>query len=221
MRYKVAIFDMDGTILDTLDDLHEAMNYALSSCNLPKITKEASRSFVGNGIRKFTERAVSNQNPEQNIDKVFEAFMPYYKEHSADKTKEYDGISELIKKLKSEGVKVAVVSNKADAAVKDLADKYFPSLFDVAIGEMEGVNRKPAPDEVNMAIKELGFNMEDKPLMVYIGDSDVDVKTARNSEIDLIAVDWGFRDRDFLIEQGADIIVSKPEEIFDIIVGDK
>lgn len=213
-KYELVIFDMDGTILDTLDDLHESMVYALTTCGYEPITREQARAYVGNGIRKYTERALPEGTSEAEIVKVFETMMPYYKAHSADKTRPYPGINELLVKLRQAGIKTAVVSNKADAAVKVLAEKYFPGLFDMAVGEKPPMARKPAPDEVNYVLSEMGY---ERSQAVYVGDSNVDVETARNSEMDLIAVDWGFRDRDVLESMGVDTIVSKAEEIYDLV----
>lgn len=215
MKYKLAIFDMDGTILDTLDDLHNAMNYAITACGYEAITREQARAYVGNGLRKFTERALPEGASEEEISKVFDTLIPYYKEHSADMTKAYPGITDLLEKLRTAGVKTAVVSNKQDAAVKVLAEKYFPGLFDMAVGEKNGMARKPAPDEVNLVLNELGTAKESA---VYIGDSNVDVETAVNSEIDMIAVDWGFRDRSVLEAMGVKNIVSNADEIYELIV---
>lgn len=214
MKYKLAIFDMDGTILNTLDDLTDAVNYALTYHDLPTHTIDEVRFFVGNGIHRLIELAVPENSSAELIEAVYQSFVPYYQEHSHDKTAPYEGIKETIKKLREAGCLTAVVSNKVDAAVQILANEFFPNLFDIAIGEREGIKRKPAPDEVNIALKALCVSRNDA---VYIGDSDVDMATANNSQMDLIAVDWGFRSRDFLIKAGASTIVSAPEEILNII----
>jgi len=140
--------------------------------------------------------------------------MEHYGIHCADSTRPYDGVIDLIRELRNRGYKTAVVSNKADAAVQDLCIQYFPNLFDLAIGEKPEIAKKPAPDMVNLALDQLQVSRENA---VYIGDSDVDVATARNSNLDMIAVDWGFRTREFLLEQGAETIVSKPEEILELV----
>lgn len=212
MKYQLAIFDLDGTLLNTLEDLADSMNYVLTSFGYPKRTIAEVRSFVGNGIRKLIERSAPKETAEEEIDRMFAMFKEYYEEHCADKTKPYEGIVEMLKKLRENEVMLAVVSNKADFAVKNLCEQYFPGLFYEAIGERAGVARKPAPDTVNEVLKNLQI---DKFHAVYIGDSDVDVQTARNAEMDCIAVAWGFRDKEVLKNAGAEIIVSTPEEIPD------
>ena len=214
MKYELIVFDMDGTILDTLEDLKNSMNHTLRLHNMPERTLDEIRSFVGNGIRKLIERAVVSGTPEDNIDKIHKDFMAHYEVHCADFTKPYDGVNDLIAKLRNRGCKTAVVSNKADGAVQDLCVQYFPNLFDLAIGERPELAKKPAPDMVDLALEQLHIPREKA---VYIGDSDVDVATARNSCLDMIAVDWGFRTREFLMEQGAETIVSKPEEILELV----
>ena len=210
MKYTLLVFDMDGTILDTLEDLKITMNHALRLHNMPERTLDEIRSFVGNGIRRLIELAVVDGTSIQKIDEVHKDFMAYYEDHCADFTKPYDGINDTIAELKKRGYKTAVVSNKVNEAVLDLCDEYFPGLFDLAIGETPNVARKPAPDMVYLALNHFGVSKEQA---VYIGDSDVDVATAKNSGLDMIAVDWGFRSRECLMEQGATTIISKPEEI--------
>ena len=214
MKYELIVFDMDGTILDTLEDLKNSMNHTLKLHGMPERSLDEIRSFVGNGIRRLIEQAVVNNTSEAKITEIHKDFMKHYEVHCADFTKPYDGVNDLIRELRKRGYKTAVVSNKADAAVQDLCVQYFPGLFDLAIGETPDVARKPAPDMVNLA---LDYFKTSKEKAVYIGDSDVDVATARNSELDMIAVDWGFRSRECLIEQGAKIIVSKPEEILKLV----
>ena len=214
MKYELIVFDMDGTILDTLEDLKNSMNHTLRLHNMPERTLDEIRSFVGNGIRKLIERAVVSGTCDTKIEIIHKDFMKHYEVHCADFTRPYDGINDLIQELRNRGYKTAVVSNKAHDAVLDLCDQYFPHLFDIAIGERPEIAKKPAPDMVNLALEQLQISKEKA---VYIGDSDVDVATARNSNLDMIAVDWGFRTREFLIEQGATIIVSKPGEILELV----
>ena len=214
MKYELLVFDMDGTILDTLEDLKNSMNYTLRLYHMPERTLDEIRAFVGNGIRRLIERAVVAGTSDEQITAMYKDFMKYYEVHCADNTKPYDGILDTIRHLRSLGYKTAVVSNKAHPAVLELCDQYFPGLFDLAIGEKPDVARKPAPDMVHMALNH--FNIS-KEKAVYIGDSDVDVATARNSELDMIAVDWGFRSRECLMEQGATTIISKPEEIWELV----
>lgn len=214
MKYKIAVFDMDGTILNTLEDLTDSTNYALKSNNLPVRTIDEVRCFVGNGIRKLIERAVPEGSEEPLIDKVFETFKEYYALHCNDKTCAYEGINELLENLKSRGIITAVVSNKADFAVQSLCRDYFEGLFDYAVGEKEGVRKKPYPDSVLKILERFGVMKED---VVYIGDSDVDFQTAVNAGIDSIMVAWGFRTEEFLKNLGADIIVHEPDEILNLI----
>lgn len=213
--YKLAVFDMDGTILDTLEDLKDSTNFALENCGYPTRSYDEVRRFVGNGIRKLIERAVPEGLTVEQIDRVHEVFTEHYKVHCADKTKAYDGIKPLLEKLRASGVKTAVVSNKADYGVQELCKEYFDGLFDYAVGEREGIRRKPAPDAVNEALRVLGI---DKSEAVYIGDSDVDFETAKNAELPCISVLWGFRDEEFLREKGATLFVRDPAEIYDIIM---
>lgn len=210
MKYQLAIFDLDGTLLDTLEDLADSTNYVMRQFGYPERTIAEVRSFVGNGIRKLLERSAPEGTPTEEIDRMFETFKEYYGAHCADKTKPYDGVMELLASLQKQGVKLAVVSNKADYAVKALCEQYFPGYFDVAVGERTGIARKPAPDTVNEVLRNLQM---DKSQAVYIGDSEVDVQTAKNAKMDCIAVDWGFRDANVLKEAGAESIVSTPAKI--------
>ena len=205
MRYKAAIFDMDGTILNTLEDLTDSTNYALAHHGFPERTIDEVRRFVGNGIRKLIERAVPAGTDVATIDKVFDTFASYYKEHSAIKTRPYDGIHDAIAKLRAAGVKTAVVSNKADFAVQDLCVDYFPGMFDFA------------PDMVEECLRTLGLEKKD---VVYIGDSDVDLATARNSGTDVIMVGWGFRDEEFIMSLGAPFVIHDTQKIVDIVLGE-
>ncbi|MDO5154614.1 MAG: HAD-IIIA family hydrolase [Eubacteriales bacterium] len=214
MKKKLLIFDMDGTILDTLEDLTDAMNHTLECHNMPKRTIEEVRTFVGNGILKLVERSAVAGTDAEKIAQMFADMKAYYQLHCYDKTKPYDGIIELMKELREKGYGIAVVSNKADAAVQELCQKFFTGLVDYAVGEQEGIARKPAADMVYMAMKQMQTRPEDA---VYIGDSEVDFATANNSEIDSIIVTWGFRDEAFLRAQGANLFVNKPMEILDIL----
>ncbi len=210
MKYSLAVFDMDGTILNTLEDLKDSLNFALNRAGYRERTLSEVRSFVGNGVRKLVERGMPLGAGADATDKVFAFFSEYYALHSAIKTRPYEGIVELLSALKAASVKLAVVSNKPDAAVRALCDKYFAGLFDAAVGECAGIARKPAPDSVLAVLARLEVEKENA---IYIGDSEVDIATAQNSKLDCIAVDWGFRDADFLAARGADIIVSSPEAV--------
>lgn len=215
MKYKLAIFDLDGTILDTLEDLADATNYALGEHGYPLRTIEEVRRFVGNGIRKLIERAVPAGLTQEEISGVHQTFSAYYQKHCADKTCPYEGIVPLLQRLRAAGCLTAVVSNKADAAVQPLCQQYFENLFDYAVGERAGINRKPAPDAVLEVLRRLGVEKIDA---VYIGDSEVDIQTAANAGLDSIIVTWGFRDRAYLESQGGRRFADRPEEIKNTIL---
>lgn len=216
MKYKLVIFDMDGTILDTLEDLKDCTNHALEQNGFPVRTLQEVRNFVGNGIRKLVERAVPAGTGPGQIDRVFSDFQVYYKLHCTDKTKPYAGIAELLCTLRRQGIKTAVVSNKIDFAVQDLILRYFDGLFDMAVGDRAGMARKPAPDSVYAVLEGLHI---DKAAAVYVGDSDVDIDTARNAGLDSIIVTWGFRDREFLAARGASVFAEKPEDVLTLLDG--
>lgn len=213
MKKQLVIFDLDGTLLDTLEDLKDSLNYALEECQMPKRSLDEVRCFVGNGIRKLIERGVPKGTDTKKIDLVQAVFMEHYKKHCEDQTKPYDGIMEMLKKFREEGIHLAVVSNKADAAVKILCEKYFPGMFDVAIGERADVRKKPYPDSVQEVLKACQIPTEQA---VYVGDSEVDIETAANARMDAIIVDWGFREREFLLEKGAGCMVSSPIDIYEL-----
>ncbi|MCI5844431.1 MAG: HAD family hydrolase [Oscillospiraceae bacterium] len=215
MQYQLAIFDMDGTILNTLQDLTNSLNAALAKSGYPQHTAEEVRFFVGNGIRKLIERGVPAGTPVEQIDTVHHDFTAHYQVHCADTTQPYDGIPELLQTLRRAGCKTAVVSNKADYAVQELCKQYFDGMFDFAVGEREQILKKPAPDSVNEVLQKLQI---DRKQAVYIGDSDVDVQTAKNAAMDGIFVEWGFRSKEFLLEHGAVLTVSAPNEIAHIIL---
>lgn len=215
MKYKLAIFDMDGTILDTLEDLCDCTNYVLRMYNLPERSIEEIRHFLGNGIRKLIERAVPEGTTVEIVDQVFDTFKVYYKDHCAIKTRPYDGINDVIKKIRDNGIITAVVSNKADFAVGILCEDYFKGLFDFSVGDKEGQRRKPYPDGVLSVLDRFGIDKKDA---VYIGDSEVDFQTAQNAELDVIMVGWGFRDEEFILSQGAEFVVKKPEELLGYVL---
>ena len=212
MRYRLAVFDLDGTILNTLDDLADSLNFALRSSGFPERSIDEVRNFVGNGIRKLIERGVPAGTDTAAIDKVHSCFTAHYKAHCADKARPYDGITELLGRLKDSGCLTAVVSNKADYGVQELCARYFPGMFDLAVGEREGIRKKPAPDSVLYVIETLGA---DKAKCVYSGDSEVDVQTAHNAGLPCVGVTWGNRDVSELITAGAEYIAEKPYEIIE------
>lgn len=210
MRYKTIIFDLDGTLLNTLDDLAAATNYALAQHQLPQRTKEEVRWFVGNGIRKLIERAVPAKTPLIVQEAVYATFNTYYKAHCNDATKAYDGVMELLNMLRSAGCKTAIVSNKADYGVQKLAKQYFSGALDAACGERAGIAKKPAPDMLLAVMQKLGA---DKATTIYVGDSDTDIETARNAGVPCIGACWGFRGREFLEQHGATLLAETPSDI--------
>jgi phosphoglycolate phosphatase len=211
-QYDTYIFDLDGTLLDTLDDLAAAVNYALCQHNMPEHTREEVRQMVGNGVRLLMVRAVPDGDSNPLFEAAFKTFREYYMEHSLDTTHPYDGIPELLRELRRRGKRIAVVSNKFYAATSELCSHFFPDTVEVAIGEheAEGIRKKPAPDTVMEAFRQLGTEKENA---VYVGDSDVDLQTACNSGLPCISVLWGFRDRDFLEAHGGTTFVIQPAEI--------
>ena len=218
MRYQVVLFDLDGTLLDTLDDLHVAVNFVLEKYRLPIRTRDEVRAFIGNGIVKLMERSVgAGMRSMVNLDDVVTDFKTYYGAHCQEKTKPYDGVMELLANLKKAGVKVGVVSNKAHFATAQLCEYYFGDLVDVAIGENEagGVRKKPAPDSVFAAIEAVGG--VDPSWVVYVGDSEVDIQTAMNAGVDCISVCWGMKDREFLVENGASVLIDTVEALADVL----
>lgn len=210
MNYQLAIFDMDGTILDTLEDLTDSLNASLNAFGFPSRTIEEVRFFVGNGIHRTIELSVPEDTKAEEIEQVFTFFTPYYQKHCNNKTRPYSGVIALIETLKKQGIKTAVVSNKADEAVHALCDTFFQGLFDCAIGQKPENKRKPAPDSVNEVLCKLSVSRTNA---VYIGDSEVDLATAANAHMDCIAVSWGFRGEHFLQQQGADKIAQTPQEV--------
>lgn len=207
---KTAIFDLDGTLLYTLEDLTDSTNYALQKFNFSKCTVEQVRSYVGNGVYKLIERALPLGSENPDFQNCLETFKKHYKENMYNKTRPYDGIPEMLAELKKRNINVAVVSNKFDAAVKELCCKYFSNLVDIAVGESPDVKKKPAPDSVFAVMKH--FNAA-PDTCVYIGDSEVDIQTAQNAGIDCISVNWGYKDEFFLKANNAQVIVSSHDEL--------
>ena len=217
--YNTFIFDLDGTLLDTLQDLADSVNYALRQHHMPEHSIDNVRQFVGNGVRRLMEQAIPDGAANPDFEATFATFRQYYMLHSLDTTKPYDGIPELIHELKQHGCQLAVVSNKMMAATQQLVAHFFPEI-DVAIGEheAEGIRKKPAPDTVIAALQQLEVGQQpkansQKPKAVYVGDSDVDIATAHNAGLPCISVLWGFRNRDFLQAHGATTFVEKPADI--------
>ena len=206
---------MDGTLLDTLEDLYRATNAALERHSLPRRSRDEVRLFVGNGVEMLIRRAVPAGTDGATTLAVLADFKDTYAAICEDHTRPYDGIIEMLTALREQGIRVAVVSNKFDAATKKLCKKYFGDLVEVAIGERAGVRKKPAPDTVYEALKELGVTLDSA---VYIGDSDVDIQTARNCGMPCISVTWGLRDEEFLRQSRAKALVDTPEELLGVII---
>ena len=216
MRYKTVIFDLDGTLLDTLGDLSSSVNYALHRHGLPERSKADVRRFLGNGIRRLIEQSVPEGTTEEKTVAVLQTFREYYLIHSLDETAPYEGIMELLHQLHDMDVATAIVSNKLDPAVKELHQHFFSDTIRVAIGESSSIRRKPAPDMVDECIRLLGC---DRQSCLYVGDSEVDLQTARNASLPCCSVSWGFRDKKQLIEAGATTIIDRPEELMGVIQG--
>lgn len=214
MTYNTVIFDMDGTILNTLEDLKDSVNYALDQMGYPSRTLDEVRRFVGNGARLLIERAVPAGTTKEDCDKCLEIYSKHYATNMQNKTRPYDGIMDLLKELKERKYKLAIVSNKFDTAVKALCKDHYDEYIKVAIGESQNVARKPAPDSVFTAMKELGSNGEES---IYVGDSDVDAQTAHNAGLKCVGVTWGFRSREILLNAGADYIIDEPMELVQIL----
>lgn len=209
-EYSTYIFDLDGTLLDSLQDLYVSCNAALKMHGMPERTIGEVRKFVGNGVKKLMERAIPNGLDNPDFEATYADFRQHYLVHNLDNTKPYPGILELLANLQAHGKKLAVVSNKFYDATQDLCRHFFSDYVTVAIGERENIKKKPAPDTVLEALRQLDDDGRDA---VYIGDSDVDIATARNSNMPCISVLWGFRDKEFLLEHGAATFVSSPKEL--------
>ena len=212
---KAVVFDLDGTILDTLEDLRDSMNQVLVTNGMPARSTQEIRSFVGNGLRNLTARSVVDGTDEETIDKMYAQMMTWYRAHSSIKTKPYEDINKILLKLKEDGYKLSVVSNKADLAVQDLCKKFYPDIFDCAMGARDGVSIKPAPDLVWMALDQLGVEKENA---IYVGDSNVDVATAANAGLPCLCVLWGFRDRYQIEKAGGKIFVDSTANLYSSIV---
>ena len=217
MAYKTALFDMDGTLLDTLEDLRDSTNHVLREMGYPERSLEEMRRFVGNGAEMQIRRAVPEGTSEENIAKALRAYRAYYQEHCRIKTKVYDGLLDMLDALKARGVKTAVVSNKPDEAVKKLSEEYFGGRMDYAVGAKDGRRCKPYPDMVDAALEALGETREGA---VFIGDSEVDVQTGLNAGLPVIAVSWGFRSRETIAEAGATVIADDAAALAKLLLGE-
>ena len=213
-KYDTVIFDLDGTLLNTLEDLADGVNHVMEENGYPKRTLEEVRHFVGNGIRRLMEQAVPESVTGDEFERVFEEFRSYYTEHCQIKTRAYDGIMQLLDTLKKQGYAMAIVSNKNHAAVCELNEIYFKEYIKVAIGQKDGIRKKPAPDTVIQALKELG---KEKETAIYVGDSEVDFATAKNSGMDCALVTWGFRTKNELAEFEPTVFIDQPEELLAVL----
>ena len=215
MKYKAVLYDMDGTVLDTLGDLVNAVNHTLEHFALPLRSEKEIMGFLGNGAKNLITCAAPAGTAEEKIDEMLAFYLPWYNSHCTILTAPYPGIIELMQELRTMGVKQAVISNKQDSAVKPLAAQYFPGLLEFAIGQTETVRKKPSPDAVIAALKELGV---DKCDAIYVGDSEVDVQTAINADMDCAAVSYGFRSEEELIAAGAKVICHSVAELREYIL---
>ena len=214
MKFKAVVFDLDGTLTDTLTDLKNSVNFALGEMHFPERSLDEVRQFVGNGVRRLIYLSVPENTPDEISEQCLSIFKEHYKSHSLVETKPYGGIVPMLEALKNKGIKTAVVTNKMQEAAVDIVEKFFGGLIDEAIGQVDGIAQKPQPDGVYAALKKLEVT---KDKAVYVGDSDVDCKTARNAGIPCIGVSWGFRGRKVLAENGADYIIDSPSELLELI----
>lgn len=214
MRYTTVIFDLDGTLLNTLEDMRDSVNYIMRKYGFPERTLEQIRRSVGNGAGVLVERSLPQGKNTPGFEEICEEYVQYYQEHNLIKTAPYEGVTDMLRAVTASEHKAAVVSNKPDENTKALVRHFFGAYVSVAIGERPGVARKPAPDTVRQAMRELdSFPFE----TVYVGDSEVDLKTARAAGIDCISVAWGFRSRELLEEAGAKTLITKPSELIKLV----
>ena len=216
MKFSSIVFDLDGTLIDTLEDLMNSVNFALEKFNFPKRNIDEIRSFVGNGVRRLVYLSTPVNTDEKTKEECLAIFKEHYKEHSMVKTGPYNGIIEMLKKVKEMGIKTAVVTNKMQDAAVEIIRSFFGENIDIIIGQIDGVAQKPAPDGVFLAMKKMGANPDET---VYIGDSEVDCQTAHNASLPIIGCTWGFRSREILEENNAEYIIDEPKEIIKIIMG--
>lgn len=218
--YKAVIFDLDGTLLNTLDDLASACNYALERCNLPIYEVDKYKHFVGNGRYKLIERIIpaDKRNNKELYNKVLKLYDEYYEEHMMDMTKAYDGINKMLESLKNNNIKLAVVSNKPNEFTENMVKKYFYNIFDVVYGHRKNIATKPNPDTIFEVIDL--FSLKNSQC-IYVGDSNVDIQTAKNANVKSIGVSWGFRGRKELEDEGADFIVDNTDELIKVIYNSK
>ena len=212
------VFDLDGTLLDTLGDLADGVNFALTQFGFPEKTVGEVRLFVGNGVRNLMELSIPGGIGNPDFEPCLHVFKEHYANNMQNKTRPYDGVLVLLEALRKEGFKIAIVSNKFDKAVKELSKEYFGDHIDVSIGESARIHKKPAPDCVYEALHELET---EAATAIYVGDSEVDVRTAHNAGLPCVGVTWGFREREILVKEGAEYIISHPLELLDILQNDR
>ena len=215
MNRKAVLFDMDGTVLDTLDDLADSVNRSLAEFALPAVDRSVVRRNLGNGAEYLITHCVPPGTPEDLCTRVLEFYKPWYDAHCRIHTRPYDGILPLMRKLREQNIRLAIISNKPDTAVQELAAAFFPGMLDVSVGESPSIRRKPSPDTVLEAVSRMGLAVED---CVYVGDSEVDIETARRAGMACISVSWGFRDEETLLSNGASMIARTPEELSERIL---
>lgn len=197
MAYKYVLFDMDGTVLDTLGDLTDSINAALRKFGFPEKSISQCAANLGNGAKVLVKKSAPEGTPQETLDELLAYYKPYYEQHCQIKTAPYPGIMELMSALREEGVKTAIISNKPDEAVQELADQWFKGIVDCAVGEKSGISRKPAPDMVLDCVNKMGASLDE---CVYVGDTEVDIMTACNAGMDVLMVSWGFRNKDEIRE---------------------
>lgn len=215
MKYDAVIFDLDGTLTDTLTDLRSSVNYALSRFGFSERTAEEIRSFVGNGVKRLIYLSVPENTPDEISEECLAVFKEYYAANSLVETRPYDGIIDILKMLKKNNIKTAVVTNKMHSAAADIVEFFFGNLIDATVGQIDGIAQKPQPDGIYKALEILGVSKEKS---VYIGDSEVDCITAKNADIPCIGVTWGFRSKEVLLENGADFIAETAAELNNLLV---
>lgn len=214
MAIQTVIFDLDGTLLYSLEDLKDSVNFVMKKHGFREYTIDEVREAIGNGVRLLMERILPKDIDKNLFEECLSEFKENYSKNMYNKTKPYDGVLDMLKALRKEGYKIAVLSNKFDSAVKELSNKYFGELVDLAVGQKEGVKEKPSPLGIQEIAKELDTDVE---TCIMVGDSEVDIQTANNAGIDCISVTWGYKNIDFLYDNGATKLVYAPEDILELL----
>ena len=214
MKYSAIFFDLDGTVVDSLQDIVDAVNHTMDHFGLPRHTPDALKPHLGWGVGHLM-RAILPDFSQTRVDEVLDHYRPYYARHAGDKSRPFDGILPMMQALKEQGLRLAIISNKPDRAVQELSAAFFPGLLELSVGESPSVRRKPAPDTVLTAAAQIGLSVDQ---CVYVGDSEVDLQTAGNAGLDFISVTWGFRDEPQLLDAGAVTLVHTPKELRDLLL---